>query len=192
MFKRILVMIALFTLFSAAKAVADVDAGVNIDWNHPTNANREDVGVGARVDFGGQIRGQIAFDYIFQNADDIFGPGEVTSSDFNLRFWELNGNLLYEFPTAPVHPYFGAGVGFARRTFENTVSDVFNNNRTEFGINALGGAKFGHGPVEPFIEARYVWYPNKRNEIFGVPDPLDIGSRLRFHNRFVLSGGIVF
>jgi opacity protein-like surface antigen len=190
MFKKILLMIALFSLFSAAKAVADVDAGVNIDWNHPRNANREDVGVGGRVDFGGQVRGQIAFDYIFQNADDIFGPGEVNSSDFNLRFWELNANLLYQFPTETVHPYLGAGLGFARRTFDDTLTDVFDNKRTEFGVNAIGGLKFGHG-VEPFIEARYTWYPNKRDEVFGI-DPLDLGARLRFHDRFILSGGILF
>ena len=193
MLKRILLMIALITLFSASRAVAaDVDIGANVDWNHPSNSPRDDIGVGARLDFGGWIRGQIAFDYFFTNADDIFTSGEVTSSDFNLRFWELNGNLLYEFPTAPVHPYLGAGIGFARRTFKDTVSGVFNSNRTEFGINALGGMKFGHGVVEPFIEARYTWYPNARDEIFGISDPLNIGTRLKFHNRFVLSGGVVF
>ena len=98
---------------------------------------------------------------------------------------------MYEFPTDAVHPYLGAGVGFARRTFDDTITDVFDNKRTEFGVNALFGSKFGHGAVEPFVEVRYTWYPNKRDEIFGI-DPNDLGARLRFHDRFILAGGIVF
>jgi len=192
MYKKILLIIALVALFSASKAVADVNVGVNVDWNKPEGLDNSDLGVGARVDFGGQVRGMFAFDYFFTNAEDLFDDDNATSDDFDLKFWEVNANLLYEFPTEAVHPYLGAGVGLARRTFDD-IEDVFDDERTEFGINVLGGLKFGHAAVEPFVEARYTFYPGEDDDPFGnIDDPFDIGDRVRFRNRFILSGGIVF
>ena len=192
MLKRLIIIVALLSLFSAAKAVADVDAGFNIDWNKPKGLDNSDLGAGARVDFGGQVRGMFAFDYFFTNAEDLFGPGEVNSNDFDLKFWELNANLLYQFPAETVHPYLGVGAGIARRTFDD-IDNIFDDKRTEFGLNVLGGLKFGGGAVKPFIEARYTFYPSKDNNIFGgIADPFGIGEKIKFRDRFILSGGILF
>jgi opacity protein-like surface antigen len=142
MLKKLLIVVALFSLFSAGSAIANVDAGFNVDWNKPQGLDNSDLGVGARVDFGGQLRGMFAFDYFFTNAEDLFGPGEVSSNDFDLKFWELNFNLLYQFPTESVHPYLGVGAGIGRRTFDD-IDNIFDDKRTEFGLNVLGGLKFG-------------------------------------------------
>jgi Outer membrane protein beta-barrel domain len=187
MLRKVLFLVSLVILFSAANAVADVDAGFNLDWSKTEGADNGDWGVGGRVDFGGQFRGMIAFDYFFANAGDLFDSDDLNSDDFDLEFWELNGNLLYEFPTDPVHPYFGAGVGIARRTFDD-INDIFDDKRSEFGVNVLGGLKFGHAAVEPFVEARWTFYPDDDNP----SDTDDFGDLIHFGDRFVISGGIVF
>jgi hypothetical protein len=191
MVKKLILIVALLSLFSAANVVADVDGGFNVDWNKPVDLDDSDFGVGARVDFGGQIRLMLAFDYFFTNADDLFESGDTTSEDFDLKFYEFNANLLYEFPTAPVHPYLGVGAGLARRTFDD-VDDLFDDRRSELGLNVLGGMKFGHAAVEPFIEVRYTYYPDKEDLFGDIIDPLEIGDKIRFRDRWILSGGIVF
>jgi opacity protein-like surface antigen len=186
MLRRLMLLIALFSLFSITEASADVDWGVNIDWSKTEGIDNGDWGVGTRLDFGGQLRGMFAFDYFFTNAGDLFDEGDVDDSDFDLNFYEFNFNVLYEFPTDPVHPYIGAGVGFARRTFDD-FNDVFDDERTELGINALFGLKFGHAVVEPLVEARYTFYPDDE----GGDDPFD-SDGVKFGDRFVASFGVVF
>ena len=186
MLKILIVGIAIFALFSA-DARADVDFGVNVDWNKFENAENGDWGLGARLDFGGQLRGMLTFDYFFTDAEDLFDDDQ--DADLDLSFWEGNANIIYEFPTAPVHPYFGGGVGFARRTF-NDVDDLFDDERTEFGVNVLGGMKFGHAVVEPFVEVRGTFYPDDEDDI-DPDDPFDTSS-IGFGDRIIVSAGIVF
>ena len=184
MFKKLILVIAIFALFSAADAKADVDFGVNIDWSKPEGFDSGDWGVGARLDFGDQLRGVASFDYFFTDAEDLFDDDE--DADLDLSFWEVNGNVVYEFPTEGVRPYLGGGVGFARRTFDD-VNDIFDDERTELGVNALGGLKFGDDPVEGFVEVRGTFYPDDESE----DDPFD-SDLVAFGNRLVISAGILF
>ena len=184
--RKLLIAIVVVFLLSAANAMADTNFGLNADWNKFEKANSGDWGVGARVDFGSSVRGIVSFDYFFVNADDLFDEDDLTSEDFDLKFWEVNGNVVYAIKTESVTPYFGGGIGFARRTFDG-VEDFFNDERTELGFNVLGGLKFGEA-VQPFIEVRGTFYGDE-----GPSDDLpDIGDLVEFADRFVISGGILF
>jgi Outer membrane protein beta-barrel domain len=185
MLRKLMLLAAIFALFSATDAAANVDFGLNIDWSKTEGIDNGDWGVGSRVDFGGQFRGMIAFDYYFTNAGDLFDEGDADENDFDLNFFEFNGNILYEFPTDVVHPYLGGGVGFARRTFDD-FNDVFDDERTELGLNVFGGLKFGHG-IEPFIEVRGTFYPDDE----GGDDPFD-SDGIKFGDRIVVTAGILF
>lgn len=159
----------------AGPAIADVDFGPQIDWNKFKEARNGDFGVGARLEVGGSFRLITSFDYYFVDVD-ILGPDVTPQNDFNLRFYELNGDLAYYFPTR-VQPYLGAGLSLSKRTFDNVdLGNFFDDNKSELGVNVLGGVKFGTGPVKPFLELRGVFY----------------GGGESFDNRIVLTGGIVF
>lgn len=143
--------------------------GVQVDYNNFVgdenifeNLDGGDFGIGARVEAGSTLGIILSFDYYFVGSD----IGDT-------KFYEGNANLAFWFPTGSVRPYIGGGVGFARTTFK--LEDLFDESATKTGINILGGIKFG-GPVNPFIEARYVIYTGDET----------------FPNRFVLTGGIVF
>lgn len=78
---------------------------------------------------------------------DIYFPDED-----GFDFWELNGNLVYRFDlpeTTSVEPYAGGGLNIARFEFDGPPS-----NRTELGLNVLGGVEFPLTSVTPFVELR--------------------------------------
>ena len=160
--KKFLVSIAaVFTMFVTANLYAG-GFGLNVDYNKFNHADEGDWGIGARGEFGGSLALITSFDYYFVN-DDI---GDT-------KFYELNGNLIYNFPTGGVRPYVGAGAGIARLSFDD---NFFSDSDTELGVNVLGGLKFGYGPINPFAEFRYVFYSGDET----------------FENRWVISGGILF
>jgi hypothetical protein len=168
-FKRFLggfFLVLAFSTFSFAGGF-----GLNIDYNKFQSSNdvgdfdfldEGDFGLGARGEFGGNLALVLSFDYYFPE-DDL---GDLT-------FYELNGNLIYNFPTGSVRPYIGGGAGISRVSFD---SDFFDDDATELGFNVLGGLKFGAGGINPFAEIRYVIYPDDET----------------FNNRLVISGGILF
>jgi hypothetical protein len=119
-------------------------------------------GLGARSEFGGSVALVLSFDYYFPEED-------ITEVDF----YEFNGNMIYNFSTESVRPYLGAGVGISRISLS---TDFFDESENEFGINILGGLKFGGGGINPFVELRYVIYSGDET----------------FNNRLVFSGGILF
>ena len=164
--KRIL-LVLLFTAFCFPAFAGGF--GLQVDYNNFVgdenifeNLDGGDFGIGARVEAGSTIGIILSFDYYFVGAD----IGDT-------KFYEGNANLAFWFPTESVRPYIGGGVGFGRTTFK--LEDLFDESATKTGINILGGIKFS-GPVNPFIEARYVIYTGDET----------------FPNRFVLTGGIVF
>ena len=185
MLRNLILLAAVVALLPAAIAMADGDFGIHGDWSKTEGARSGDWGVGARADFGGNFRGLIAFDYFFVNANDLFDIDDTTSEDFKLKFWEVNGNVVYQFASEGIRPYIGGGVGIARRTLDD-LENVFDDERTELGVNVLGGVKFGDG-VKPFVEARATFYPVDKGD--GV---FDIGDAINFGNRFVISAGILF
>jgi len=115
-----------------------------------------DLGLGARgeFDFNGSPLTIIAsFDYYFP--------------DGSVDYWEINGNLIYNFniPSAPtVTPYAGGGLNIGHASADG-YSD------TDPGLNLLGGVRFDAGSIMPFIETKFT--------IEGV-------------DQFVVTGGILF
>lgn len=161
-----------------SNAYAGAGFGPELDWNHFQNGGSGDWGIGARLDAGGVVRFIGSFDYYFVNAD-ILGDNSVFTGtgDTNLRFYEINTNLAVLFPTESIHPYVGGGLSISKRTFDNvTLSNFFDDNKTELGLNLLGGLKFGDSAIQPFVEARGVFYHGDET----------------FNNRFVVTGGILF
>lgn len=66
-----------------------------------------------------------------------------------LDFFEINGNLTYDFPVedAEVLPFALAGLNIARAS--NEISS-----NTEMGLNVGGGIKFDAGPLRPTVGLR--------------------------------------
>ena len=161
-------LVVFFFVFSCTAAYAGF--GLQIDYNTfiGEDGNLEfleggDFGLGARGVFGTANLGLIlSFDYYFVGEDIA-----------DLKFYEFNGNLAFTFPTEGIRPYIGAGLGLARQSVN---TDFFSDSQTETGFNFLGGLKFGTGPINPFVEARYTVYSGDES----------------FNNRFILTGGILF
>lgn len=159
--QTLILLAAILTLFVSADLYAG-GFGLNVDYNKFENADSGDFGLGARGVFGGSLALITSFDYYF--VDDNIG---------DTKFYELNANLAYTFPTEAVRPYIGAGAGIARLSFDR---NFFSDANTELGFNLLGGLKFGYGRVNPFAEFRYVIYTGDET----------------FNNRWVITGGILF
>jgi opacity protein-like surface antigen len=166
--KRLLIFAAITFCFSLTAHAGGF--GLQVDYNHFLSNNSGlqvfsggDFGIGARSEFGtSHLALVLSFDYYFIN-------GEIK----DLKFYELNANLQFTFPTEGFKPYVGGGVGLSRATLG---TNFFSNSENETGVNILGGLKFGGAGINPFVEVRYVIY----------------GKTEAFDNRFVLTGGIMF
>jgi len=166
--RRLLIFTALTFLFSLSAHAGGF--GLQVDYNNFIGGNEElhvfsggDFGIGARAEFGtSHLALVLSGDWYFVNE-------EIE----DLKFYELNANLQFTFPTEGFRPYIGGGVGLARASLG---LNFFDDSETETGYNLLGGIKFGGPGINPFIEVRYVIY----------------GDTEAFDNRFVLTGGIIF
>ncbi|HET6268143.1 MAG TPA: hypothetical protein VFG11_10535, partial [Acidobacteriota bacterium] len=65
--------------------------------------------------------------------------------------------------------------GVSHQSFDTPIFDI--RDETKVGFNLLGGLRFGHGPVQPFGEFRYVF--QRRGIVFTG-------------NRYVFSFGLIF
>src|ERR1041385_8614649 len=95
---KLFYLLVFVTLFAAANAFADVEFGGNLDWNQfRTGTNQNDLALGGRVGFGIRegLMAVTSFDYHFVDAQDLFNNQNFTRNDLNLKFWELNENLVY-------------------------------------------------------------------------------------------------
>lgn len=116
----------------------------------------------AQVHFGGQLN--VAEDHDFGLGPRVVvgvpeysgvegvGTFDVFFPDGDTDYWELNGNLVYNFvvPDAPsFHPYAGGGLNIAH-VDPGPVGD----SRTDVGLNLLGGVKFPLTGFTPFVEIR--------------------------------------
>ncbi|MGH7542243.1 MAG: outer membrane protein [Gemmatimonadota bacterium] len=153
--------------FAAADGSAQVRVGGQVSF-----ADDADFGIGPRIALeiprvlpGLWIVG--SFDYFFPD-EGLFG------SEGDVDYWELNGNLLYEFeiPDTPgIIPYAGGGINIAHASFTTVEPIETDESNTEGGLNILGGAAFPLTGVTPFVEVRV--------EIEGG-------------EQFVVTGGIMF
>jgi opacity protein-like surface antigen len=173
--KLFLVAVAVCLLSPGISSAGDVDFGFQVDWNKFDGADEGDWGLGARLEAGGVVRFITSFDYYFVNA---FGDEDIDNEDFDLKFWEVNANLGFNIPAGGVTPFLGGGVSIGRQSFDfGGVDNVLDDSQTELGYNLFGGVRFGDdAPVEPFIEARAVFYTGDET----------------FNDRFVFSGGLLF
>lgn len=113
--------------------------GLQLDYNTFTDSDADsDFGVGARVQMGSGLGVILSFDYYFANDSNL-------ASIIDTKFYEINGNIAYWFPTMVVKPYIGGGIGFARATFN--FEDILDTSQSEVGFNILGGVKIT-GPVD--------------------------------------------
>lgn len=120
---------------AAAQARADVRIGPQLSF-----ADDADFGIGGRVEVGPP-----ATNVFVTGSFDLFFPGN------NVDYWELNGNLGYQFPlntTDDVIPYVAGGLNLAHAS----VGSVSN---TEVGLNLLGGGRFPLQTVSLFFELRF-------------------------------------
>lgn len=133
----ILAIAAAFSLATAAPSSAQVHLGPQISLGGDS-----DVGIGGRLVAGVPQYAGVEFAGSF----DVFFP------DGDLDWWEINGNLIYNFriPDAGAfRPYAGGGLNIVRVDAPGVDGD------TDLGLNILGGAKFpNEGPVTPFLELR--------------------------------------
>ncbi|PWT88126.1 MAG: hypothetical protein C5B54_11100, partial [Acidobacteria bacterium] len=130
----------LILVVSANSSSAGVQFGPEGDWNKFSNVASGDWGIGARLDAGGDFRFIGSFDYYFVNTD-ILGPNNIFTGtpNTNLKFYEINLNAAYRFPTEGVQPYLGGGISISKRTFNNvTLGNFFDDNKTQIGGNVFG------------------------------------------------------
>lgn len=142
-----------------------------------SNSRDTDLGVGLRavldlgpLDFGLRVIG--SFDVFFPDDYEFDEGGVEITGDAD--YWEANLNLAYELglPLIPIKPYLGGGLNVAHISLEGTPNDeAFMLDRTDTGVNVLGGVEIDAGPIAPFLEFRY--------EILGG-------------EQWVITGGILF
>lgn len=132
-----LAVAAAASMLLAAPSSAQVHFGPQVSL-----ADDVDVGLGGRVVAGVPHYRGLEFAGTF----DVFFPGG------DLDYFEVNGNLLYNFEiqgSTSVRPYAGGGLNLARIDHPTTGGD------TELGLNLAGGAKFTtDGPLTPYLELR--------------------------------------
>lgn len=117
-----------------------------------------DMGVGARAVFPVEAineRVSGSGEFLFFFPDDGGGSVDVT-------YWEINANMLYDFPlpSSPISPYLGGGLNVARASVSidvpaNPFITDTSVSETDIGLNLLGGASFeNNSSVSPFVEGR--------------------------------------
>jgi len=123
-----------------------------------------EVSLGTDTDLGLGVRGEFDFS---GSALTIIASFDYYFPDGSVDYWEINGNLIYNFDIASaptVTPYAGGGLNIGHAS-----SDGFSD--TDPGLNLLGGVRFDAGSIMPFVEAKFT--------IEGV-------------EQFVVTGGILF
>lgn len=148
-----LIAVAVLAVLCAAPAAraGDVAFGVQGSWG-----DSADLAVGARViaDLSGQKSGLsvvASFDYFFPGDD---GWGDFLGID--LKYWELNGNLVYGFAkSSSVQPYVGTGLNYAHVSLTESEFTGISVSDSDVGINILGGLNFGSGRTKFFAEAKF-------------------------------------
>lgn len=105
-----------------------------------------DFGVGPRIGLPIELP---ATSLTFNGSFDIYFP-DVDGAD--VTYWELNGNVVYNFelPESTVEPYAGGGLSVDHIDVEGVGDD------TDVGLNVLGGLRFPQAAIVPYLEAKFV------------------------------------
>ncbi|MGE0354185.1 MAG: outer membrane protein [Gemmatimonadales bacterium] len=142
---------------------AQTSFGGQINWGDDS-----DLGIGGRIEFGlanmvnvPELKAIGSFDYFFPDAP----------SGVDVTYWEINGNVAYQFTKVKgrILPYAGGGLNIAHGSAS---FGGFSGGDTKVGLNLMGGIDFKtSGRLTPFVEAKF-----------------EAGGG----EQFVLSGGILF
>ena len=138
--KYLLIAAAMFCLAGAPSAMAQ-----GFRWGPELSlATDTDFGLGARVEFD------------FNNSPlTVIGSFDYYFPDGPVDYWEINGNLIYNFDlsSAPsVTPYAGGGLNIAHASVDTEFGSASD---TDPGLNLLGGARFDAGSLTPFVEMKF-------------------------------------
>lgn len=141
--KRTISFLALFLLSAAAQAQVPspvtFELGPRVGYDIGGDVEETFLGVDARLGIMAlPIDFQATFDYYFMEE--------------NKTFWQLSLNALLSFgPGIVFTPYVGAGLGIARTSID---MGILSASDTDTGVNLIGGARFGMGPLRPFVQAQ--------------------------------------
>ena len=132
----------------SAHAQGTIGAGVHGLYD----LDLESFGIGAQARAGANLGGfslviNPSLEYFFTDDEE-----NVSTSAFG-----ANVDLLYQIGDQYVttfQPYFGAGLGIRRYSVEvdSPLGDL-DGSETDLGLNLIGGATFGGGPIQPFARA---------------------------------------
>lgn len=137
--KLFAVLLGAAVLTFPAQAEAQASIGPTLAWHDDF-----DLGIGAMAEVGVPALASEAsvladFTFFFPDQD-------------NLDYFEINGNLKWEFPgvEGPVAPFALGGLNFARVSRDDL--DVSN---SEIGLNIGGGIEFNAGAFTPMVGGRF-------------------------------------
>ena len=140
-----------FGLAQDAQAQFSIGAYTGYNLDAPSEDGFEE---GALV-VGGQARFQLPGVPLILNPAAEY----VATGIENASVWQFDANVLYPFgvSNAVFTPYAGLGLGVTRVSFDEDASVLALNrlgDETDYGLNIIGGATFGMGPIQPFAQAR--------------------------------------
>ena len=152
--KKLLCAVALAGMLSLPASVsAQVQAGPLLAYHDDLEA----LGIGAFVEIPvASVEGlSIAPDFTFYFPDDP------------VDYFEINGNVVYDFtvaPDSPVVPFALGGLNIARASVDTGAGSVSD---TEVGLNLGGGVNFRAGSLAPFAGAKFEFQDGTSFVLFG-------------------------
>lgn len=152
--KRYIALLTLCLLFQMpSESIAQFRLGIQGGYN--LDAFTEDGVEEGAFQLGGQAQFGLAnlplvinpsVDYFFNGIDDV----NVLQFNVDALFTFGVDNTLFT-------PYAGAGLGITRVALKADIpllGNLVEAEETNYGLNVLGGAIFGEGPVQPYVQAR--------------------------------------
>lgn len=134
---------------TSAQTSLGVQGGYNLDAFTNDGAEEGTYHLGAQARFG--LTGipviiNPSIDYFFNHID-------------NANVWQFNADVIAPLGVnnAVFTPYAGLGLGVTRVSFQPDtplLGNLLEHEETDLGLNVIGGATFGTGPVRPFAQAR--------------------------------------
>lgn len=149
-------LVALFLTVIPRESSAQFSLGFHGGYNVDAFSD-EGIGDGAYF-LGGQARfGLQGLPLIVSPSIDYY----FTGLD-NVTVLLFNADVLFPFNVttrrpAVVTPYLGLGLGVSRIMLDvdaPLIGDIIESDRTDYGLNVIGGVTFATGPVSPFVQAR--------------------------------------
>lgn len=152
-------LLALVLPFTAQRAEAQFSFIPYLGYN--LDAEKLLIGVGTEFDFPVAAPVDLgirpAVEYMF--VDDM-------------TWLQINGDVIARFGSNPsLKPYAGAGLAILYTSFDcegpSEFCDMIDTSNTDVGLNLLGGAQFGTGFAQPFVQGRFTMKDGSAFSILG-------------------------